>query len=328
MTPEELLSRHVSPFDRGYLSYHDHLVAFNRKIQDNLRAELPYVFENFEGNIAIATTGSDARLEKGPVSPIEIITLGVDHSVLEKSHLVLKSYINKKDGIELFDDDIEYKHIDSEKLYDTVLRENGIEKSRFTSPNRFLDARLLFSKNDIYRLAKKKFVEDIISNKKGSLLKSIKRKLRDHSSILDSGVQNYKERTVRHFDFDSGIAFYNPDGNSWSFKQSHLRTVQYALVRDSIKFMRGSDKPEMLFSLPKNTVEKLNQLEVEGLTSLSGKELEELSDCYKYFLHMYHKSQSAYRENGVTELEFDSVEAKERSDLLKNICSKPLINSH
>ena len=104
-----------------------------------------------------------------------------------------------------------------------------------------------------------------------------------------------------------------------------MRAIQYALVRDSIKKIRGKANIDELFYFPKNTVEKLNRVEVEGITSLSRTQMEDLSNCYKYFLHLYHKSQTVYKENFVKEIEFDSKEVKERCKSIDDLCRLQII---
>jgi hypothetical protein len=81
---------------------------------------------------------------------------------------------------------------------------------------------------------------------------------------------------------------------------------------------------EQIAKLPANTIQKLHLLEVDGISALSGSELSDLSDNYKYFLWLYHKSQNAYNK-GSTQIVFDSFEVKERCKSIADLCSKQII---
>lgn len=77
--------------------------------------------------------------------------------------------------------------------------------------------------------------------------------------------------------------------------------------------------------MPKNTVEKLNRIEVEGMTSLSPLEIGDLTDSYKYFLHLYHMSQVAYREKSEIEIGFDAKDVRDRSESIVKLCAKRIL---
>lgn len=310
--------KYINPFERGYLSYNDHLVAFNREFQKEISEELSNVFKGFKGTIAIATTGSDARLEKGPVSLIEIILFDKELSNLEEVSEKIKSYVSGRKGINLFDQDIEIKNIKKDNLYEFRIRRGEPDEVRRISPNRVFDARILFATNEVYPQLIKKFVDELNSHK--GIFKNTREKAKAHQRITASGFQKYKGKEITHYDFREGVAFYDIEKNLWSFKQGPLRAVQYALVRDAIKKIRSGSSYEIIFSLPKNTIEKLSRIEVEGITSLSPFQMEDLSSCYKYFLHLYHKSQTNYKKNFTKETEFDSKEVKERCKSLEDLC--------
>jgi len=318
-------SKYINPFDRSYLSYNDHLVAFNREFQKEISEELSNVFEGFEETIAVATPGSDARLEKGPVSLIEIILFYKDPSNFEKVSEKIKSYVSERKDINLYDQNIEIKNINKDKMYEFKIRREEHDEVRVISPNRVFDARILFATNDIYPQLIKKFVDELNSRKGKLIFKNTKEKAKEHQRVTASGLQKYKGKEIIHYNFREGVAFYDTEKNLCSFKQGPLRAVQYALVRDAIKKTKMGLNYEIIFSLPKNTVEKLFRIEVEGITSLSPLQMEDLSNCYKYFLHLYHKSQINYKKNFIKETEFDSKEVKERCKSLENLCKLQII---
>ena len=72
-------------------------------------------------------------------------------------------------------------------------------------------------------------------------------------------------------------------------------------------------------------MEKLNRLEVEGRTLLTSSQLDDLTDCYKFFLHQYHKSQATYGQIGCSSVKFDAKEVRERLNTLESICSSQII---
>lgn len=318
--------KYISPFDREYLSYNDHLVAFSRKIQEKISKDLPKVFSGFKENVAIALTGSDARLEKGPVSLIEIILFGENHPNLSKACKKLIPYISENRGKDVFQRDIEFKNIEKDKMYETKVSDCHDYKIKFISPNRFFDARPLFKKGRIYQQARKKFVNEMVSDEGTQILKKIKQRTKEHGRISVSGAQKYKGEELTHYSFEDCISFYDPKKDIWSFKQGPLRTVQYALVRDSIKKIRTGVNPEEIFSLPKNTIEKLNRIEVEEMSPLSTMQMGDLSDCYKYFLHLYHISQSNYENKLNKETMFDGKEARERAKSIEDLCKLQIIS--
>ena len=317
---------YVSPLIRGYSSYVDHLVAFNRKIHDEVSQELPSYFEDFEGDIAITTTGSDARLEKGPVSLIEIMLFGKNAIEIQEAHRRLSEYMAHNDNVNLFDQYVEIKDISSDPIsyYLGGISDRG--NTKLTSPNRILDSRLFFSTDEILNPTREKFISETRSSEGKSILKDIKEKYREHRETSLTGIQDYKRKKLKHFDLEAGISFYNPEEHIWSFKQGPLRMVQYAIVRDVLKRIRDGTINEDVFFLPKNTVKKLHTLEVDGRTNVSHGQIEDLSDCYKYFLHQYHLAQFVYRNNGTNEFGFDVGEVKERIDCLEKICSSTIIN--
>ena len=317
--------KYVSPFDRGYLFHYDHVAQFNRGIMNQISLDLNEVFRGFEGKIAVVTTGSDGRLEKGPFSPMEIRVYGEERD-LEESLGLLRKYISEEKGIKLFDDYIETKDLSGCRMsyYDKVIKG---EEILLVSPNRFFDSEILFEKNGIYEKAFRNFVEELRGDKGRSIFGRVKAKSKEYRRVTTSGKQKYGGEILDHYDIEQGLAFYDPEQKLWSFKQGPLRLVQFSLVKDLIRKIRkdNSDKTPF-FNLPKNTIDRISRIEVEGRTSLSVGEIEDLSDCYKFFLHLYHKSQFHYAQNVSKLVEFDPKEVKERCETLERICSFPIIN--
>lgn len=315
-------SIYVNPFERDYASYNEHLIAFNRSFQKNLALDLDNLFKDKEG-IAITTTGSDGRLEKGPVSPIEVLVLRRDN-IFDETLKILKDYTCATNGKNVFNKYWEVKNIEQDSLYKCLAYNNEGSIVEFNSPNRIFDLRLLYGDKSIFSDALNKFGLELKSSKGKNMLRMLKERVKTHSNISLSGLQNFKKSGLIHYNLESGESFYNPSKNLWSFKQGPLRTIQYALIRDLTKKVREGFSSEVIFDLPKNVVEKLNRLEVEGLSNITPGQLDELTDSYKYFSHLYHKSQFKYVQDKTEVIYFDPKDVRERCSSVRNICSASL----
>lgn len=317
-------SIYINPFNRNYSSYNEHLIAFNRSFQNRISSDLKKLFNKDKG-FSINTTGSDGRLEKGPVSPIEVLVLKRDND-FEEINNKLKEYICTYNGKNVFNKYLEQKNINQDPLYKCIVKDNENKLIEFISPNRIFDMRFIYGDNYIFSDALDIFNLELKSSKGKNLLKMLKKRVKEHTEINLSGKQEFKGNKIDHYCFNKGLVFYNPDENIWSFKQGPLRVIQYTLIKDMLKKIRQNFPKEIIFNLPKNVVEKLNRLEVEGLTNISSMELNDLTDSYKYFTHLYHKSQFLYERDKLKEMFFDVNEVKERCKSISDICSSEIIH--
>jgi len=311
--------KYIDPNNKTYSEYFDSILAFNRNLQKQVEIDLYNKFSKIEDGFVIATTGSDARLEKGPESLIEIVLYIDQYCQCNDVTGVVNDYLDSKNGLSLFGP-IEIKDMAKDEMYYFKLNDEVI----LASPNRTLDAKALFGSSYLLNQAKKKLISEFDSKK----FKKIKEKTKDHIKINSSGLQKYNsELEFYHYNLDEGIVNYNPSEKLWSFKQGPIRTVQYAIVRDIMKYsISDYDKSFMIdiLSLPQNTVEKLNQMEIVGLSAKSNQEINDLTDSYKYFLWQYHRSQNAYNK-GINSIEFDTKEVKERLSSIDKICRTQII---
>lgn len=322
--------QHQDPMSMSYVEYRDHIVAFNKVIHDAIAQDLGGILDNLGDDYAIATTGSDARLEKGPVSVIEFMLFNEsrrpNHEVMRR----VQEYIWNDTELRVFDDNIEVKALDHDKMYRCVLQTDEGTVS-LISPNRTLDAAFIYGNPRLFVEAKNKLVDELTGPEGKPVLEKIKDRTKEHRKTTLSGEQRYKGELLQHYDPNTGVAFYNPDEKIWSFKQGPMRAVQYALVRDSIRSIREGCTPEEVLSLPTNTITKLNSIEVQGYSALSRDAMSELTDCYKFFLWAYHASQDHYNKtnrNDKTTVQFSPQEIKDRVKTIDALCAAQIMKLH
>lgn len=316
---------YIDPNSQNHVDYFDHLEAFNAGSQRRISSRLNDVLGSNMENIAIATTGSDARLEKGPVSLAELTLFVRDHGNIERVHPILRDFVFNGSDKEYFEG-VELKDLDRDKMYKFFTEYGNPNSSVLVSPNRIFDARILAGDQRVLDFAGQKLVAELTGEEGQSISGAVRDRLRQHRRTTVSGLQRYKQQDVKHFDLESGISFYDPTNNLHSFKQGPLRAVQYALVADLISGLRaGTLNPNAVLTLPQNTVDKLHAIEVEGLSALSPTASRDLADSYKFFLHLYHKAQHAYSRRGVKETGFDSRDVAERCKSLRDICAKSIV---
>jgi len=312
---------YLDPSQHPYKEYNDHIIAYNSSLQNKLARDFDKLFPNSEGFV-IGATGSDGRFEKGPASLIELLVFEDILGSSQDATQSLKHYmVAHKD---YFFDNLEVKLVGAGKLSECVIHGGTPSEVRLISPNRIFDSHLLYGSRGLHRKVKEALGSELNSEDGRSIVDRIKDKVREHRKITLNGTQRYKGSSLVHYEPDRGIAHYNPEENLYSFKQGPLRAVQYALVRDIIKKIK--EDPSFEFPvLPTNTVCKLRYLEVEGQTALSSTQVTDLSDCYKYFLHLYHLAQNAYQKDSVSETVFDARDVKERCKAVDSICTSSII---
>jgi len=315
----------VDPTDRDYRLYTDHLFVYNGAIQRKVGRELHKLLGGIGKGIAVATTGSDARLEKGPSSLIEIILFKEDTKDVGQIVSKIVDYISENSCFGLFKQDIEVKNPGEGYLSECVLYPSTESQKSIYSPNRIFDARMLFGSRSTFKRVKNKLAIELRGSYGASVFEKIKGRVKEHARITKTGRQRYVGDELVHYNFDEGIAYYDPDSKLWSFKQGPLRAVQYAFVRDGIKSIRaGVDYREVL-QIPQNTISKMNYLEVHGKTGLSGQQVQGICDNYKFFLWLYHSSQREYAVNKGRQICFDRKEVRERCNDLASMCNLDLM---
>lgn len=323
MNQESLEKRvkYVDPNNKTYSEYYDSILIYNRRLQEEISNELVKLYEGISDGYSIATTGSDARLEKGPQSPVEIILFTDNYCNCEDVVSKINHFVSRDGSAKIFQRNIEVKRTDSEMFYFIFQKDDGSEIS-ISSPNRILDSKILFGNVYLFSQVKKKLATEFDVKK----FQKIKDRLKDHLQVSNSGIQKYNSTTtLLHYDFENSEVMYDPDKKLWSFKQGPIRSLQYAIVRDVMRgVLDNFSNSNQLLNLPQNTIEKLNYAEVSGYTKRSHSEINDLTDSYKYFLWLYHKSQKSYRD-GFSSMSFDVPEVKERLKSIDSICRNALI---
>ncbi|MEK6911060.1 MAG: hypothetical protein AABW82_04775 [Nanoarchaeota archaeon] len=319
-------AKYVDPNAQDYVSYFDHLKAFNDRIQRKVSGELGILLKDVP-TVAVATTGSDARLEKGPVSLIELMLFFREPSKVQEVHPIVRDYAFKSSDAAFFEG-VETKNVETDLMHQCDLYAKSGDRVKLISPNRIFDAGFLAGDEEVLRSGKRKLISELVSEDFRSVVDKMRDKVKEHRKVTLTGKQRYKGQDLMHYDIDAGIATYDPSNNQHSFKQGPLRAVQFALVSEIIRGLRsGYLSPNAVVDLPSNTVSKLHDLEVGGLSSLSTESARDLADSYKFFLHKYHQSQSAYSHKGLKEIGFDSAEVRERCKLIDKITSSPIVRT-
>ena len=325
--------KHIDPKLLQSRDYFDHIKAFNAAVQNQIRDDLGRIFT--PDGFCIATTGSDGRLEKGPVSPLEVVLFldSMGYKDMQESgphreelSRTLMGYIRGEIGRPLFEQGLEIKSVDTDEVHKVVKTYPDGRKVTLVSPNRIFDSMLLYGNPAVLHKAQQKLVEELKRPEaRVGILERIIHRAKEFRNVAISGIQKYGNSSLMHYNPKEGVAFYDPDNHLLSFKQGPLRAVQFAIVRDLIKELRAGKNPDYLFSLTHNTVDKLREAEVKRDTSLTSQEVIDLTDGYKYFMWLYHISQMAYLNNGEKETRFDVKEVQDRSKRIAEICVKPII---
>ncbi len=301
-------------------SYLLRLDAYNKETHRRLRDAFACVFETRPVDATIAVIGSDGRFEKSPASPIELC---IYHAGDETAHII--SGINnviRKSSKELFLQEIDVK--------DTT--QNGINYYRGDSarafPTRVTDSTAVYGAINHLNSAKQKLVDEWAGKEGRHILDRVSSKTREARKIIDkNGEGTYKGTLVRHFDFETGIATYDPSKFHLSFKAGPLRTVQYAISRALIKHarkgtMEAAQARNIVRSMPTNTAERLGFLADTGCFSISLSDAATLGEHYNYFNTLYHVSENAFL-CGNTETQIaDKSEAKKRAGELVTLVDK------
>ncbi|MFW5991184.1 MAG: hypothetical protein ACOCQX_03055 [Candidatus Nanoarchaeia archaeon] len=228
-----------------------------------------------------------------------------------------------------FDELVESKYIEEGNLGQSRFEDKDLE---FTSPDRMFDCCYMTGSEYLFKRARQKFVQELKTpNYSKNILKKIKDRIRQHRSIMNTGKQQYKGKTIQHYDPETGEAFYEPGQGVYSFKQGPLRAVQTSLARDFIKGIKSGNLHENYTFTCKpggqkqGVVQKLNYLGVRDMLVLDNQALNDINDCYKFFLWGYHVSEANHHNENKTTSHFDKNELKERIEFLNYACSRPFI---
>ncbi len=232
-------------------------------------------------NNTICTVGSDARLENGYGSKIEITILLNENNENSQRENYFKQ-VKKFDP--MFHPIIEFKEI-NDKSY---LYQNDSSK---VFPTRVLDLRYILGDYNRFVKEKDKFIKELEQD-----CTAIKRNLRKRRAyylkILATGSAKFKNFNVTHYNLTTGEVFF--DNNfRWGLKYGPLRAVQYDVAYNVIKLVKESKDLEFLLQLPSGIVDRLRYLEKNPYAT---SEIEEIADNYMFFLKEYHICQKNFKE--------------------------------
>ncbi len=305
------LPHHVSPTERGPDSYAAHIKQYNLLLQERVREAISedQVLTNLNSaNCALFATGSDGRLEKGPVSGLEFVLLATPKTHVRKIDAILPFLYSL--APKLVDDNIEVKRLEKDSM-------NRYENNPLrVYPMRITDLSYLAGDRDLENEAKRRLVAEWISENGKSIAERVKSKKKEHQRVNNTGIQQYNSDTdITHFDLEKGVAFYNPDQKKLGFKAGPLRFVQFAIMHELIAYYRRIEKPEendLILRLPANTTDKILYLETEGLLQASPLQVADLVNCYNHFLWLYHCSQEESQQANRLDCTFNVKDVRER----------------
>ncbi len=322
---------YISPSDFDPKSYVSAIREANTIFQDYVGDKLKRAFPDYDGSFVIVTTGSDGRLEKGPyeTSKLEFIVISRDsRNSMIKPMLELLAEMQPGE----LDKFVENKNLET----DEMSTYNG-DRSR-TFPNRILDASYLYGEENIIQNARRKMFNEFTGVRGRGIYERVRDRKKEYRQIiLKDGAQSFKGDVLKHFEFGDNTvkANFDPKKGTFGFKLGPLRYIQITMMNELARYYRGLDedtrerKIGILTSLPTNTEQRLYTLAAYRGLNLGDSETKSLVDVYSYFVWAYNLSQHHFQKDGVTELEFDKQDVKNRLDeligILKITEKKPLI---
>lgn len=328
------LPKYPYPFD-GDIDFRDftpRVRVYNTELQREVVRRLRQFLkeegkEDALDHILIATLGSDARLEKGPKSTMELIVYH-EGNYRDVYPLVeaLKEFTaerEEKEGRKLFSE-IEVKDI----TLDLMSWYHNIEGRIF--PGRVVEGKPLLGREDLFDDAVRKVCAEFSTMKtKKSFFESLKAQKRRARNRMLTGSNMIHGDIAVHYDLDEGQAYY--DGKTrGSFKYGPVRFVQAVLLLDLFRYARAFPKkgPGFLAQMPSNIADRLAYFETNRVVQLTPDELRDVANCYQYFLLKYHQSQARYNQSrALSVTPFDKTEVRERIDTLKGILQRPVIKT-
>lgn len=313
---ETIVREYENPDFRKHKEYYNYLRGYNLQIQKELQNFLIRNHDrilNEEPKGFIGIVGSDARLEKGEKSPIELLIIKTNQELFPR----LCYEINKRSRIF---SGTEIKNIEDNMLF----YKNEKDKLH---PSRMIDVDFIYGDYQVFTKSKENLIEDIKRyNKK--IRKTLKERDRYFRKILIEGKNKFKDKEIIHYDTAKGIAYYDEEKNVLSFKAGPLRYIQNKLIRYLSKKLVKEDIG-FLLNLPSNTNDRIYFLSCSKDFNLSQQETEEIIDSYKYFLKEYHRSQRNLHDYNQNETSFNINEVKNRLRGIKRILEgKDLDSTH
>ena len=310
---------YVDPSSRNYSAYSSYIKQFNVNLQSRVTKYLAEELSiNPHSRIAIMITGSDGRLEKGPQSRIDLVVLKENMPSIDGIVGSVESITELNSGKSIFED-TEIKDLENDSM---SFYKNQRDR---TFPGRIIESELLAGNDYLGEKSRMKLYNELVGPDGKSIKDKTKDKEKEYRKIMLSGKQTRKGEEIEHFDMDSGMVFYDPEDGIFSFKYGPLRFIQLSFISDIVNFSRQKQRNDLITGLPPNIEDRFYELENLGLSGLPNNQVVELIDNYKFFLWMYHLSQSKYKQEGHKEMGFDRQEVKERINSISKILDKGII---
>jgi len=309
----------INPSDYNYKEYPNVLKSINSIYQTNVKKILTDYLPEDNSRYAIATTGSDGRLEKNLFSPLEIIIIYKDQPEEERDRILKNIFHIINDNKEHFFEEYEYKPLDkNDEIFSYFL---NIPKKVY--PGRILDARLLIGCNNVFNEYKNKLYFELINRDIG---KRIKKKtydrLRSNRKVLRTG----EDKFGHHIHYENGLLLYEPITKIFSTKYPLLRPVQYKLTYEILKAIRNNKiDNNTLRDLKQNTIDKISYLYYGGFLKLNSREIEDIKDAYSYSLYYYHLSEENYKLYNSIVTEIDVYELNEAKNIIEDFSKRNTI---
>lgn len=272
-----------------YKTYYEELKEYNQNIHKKLKTILQQTKEQ-----TICLVESDARLEKGYKSKIELVIINNK----EREY----NFNNYKEVIS----NIEFKNLEDK----TYLFNNDPSK---IFPSRIIDLKYLKGNIESFKQIKSKYVKEVQTDYK-KLKKVLRDRKKNRIKTMMTGKEKFKKEEITHYNLETGACYY--DGKTrLGFKMGPIRAIQTYLTLKITEYLKQTQDTEFLEKLPSNTEEKLEFL--EGIL-IKPKDIEPLIDNYKFFLKEYHRSQKentklsivSYNENQLKEIKNRIYEIK------------------
>ncbi len=235
---------------------------------------------------ALVLTGSDARREKGPYSPFELLVIASDKGVAEYIRSTIFTNLCKRNRRNLWneiDPDIEIKIIGKQRKHDEYIS-GYLGDKLHPWPDRVLAGQILAGNPDFLQEARLSTVDEFIHS--SSIRRRIRRRLSGLIRIVETGGLRNEQTPRLHFDEE--ILYFNPDQYVLGFKHNIMRLIQ---VITTLRQLESEDSITSRLAVDTNTINRLSELFGSVAPSL----LEATADAYALALWSYHVQQWRYQ---------------------------------
>lgn len=295
--------RKIADVEMPPLKYYELVAQFNILLQNELTTQLSKIGrKDIHVAYAIGTPGSDGRQEAGSyASPYEgfIVTdADVDLPTLEKS---IKKLVEQAAPGRIVS-------FETKGPRSALRHYRGDPK--IVQPARALEARHLFGDRGILESMKRRAAQELIEMHSREV-ERVRGLRQDALRVTGTGKNQIAGQDAVHFDLSTGTVFFNPKGNTRSFKVGPLRLVQNTLLVEQVRHARKEKDTDFLTSLHSGIVNRLGQLSDDKMLSVGKSFVQELQEHYAFFLRLYHQSEHAYTTDGSVARQLSPTEVNE-----------------